>query len=484
MSDLRPVLQSKFAIEHRYANFGPVLMQMHVKGFRCHANTLIEVGSPIAAFCGLNGTGKSTLVQLAAASYKAPGPEWPNYYIKDFLVVGKLDPNPFSDAATVEYKFWEEDRSLKTLTISRLSVTKRWSGYNRRLQRAVLFAGVSSYVPWIEQRNALARHAADLNIENTEDVEARIREWTSIVLDRQYENMQRNTVTYAKQKRAVVSVQRGGNSYSEAHMGYGEARSQYLIAKIESLPIKSLVLIEEPEISLHAHAQHQFGRYLVDVSVRKGHQILLTTHSDALLGALPSDSRVYLHSGAGGIEVVCGLTALEAKSLMTRGHEKALHILVEDDVADAILRELLRKVDSAFLSTTAIYVAGVSSELTGAIKTIRATGLPVAAVLDGDKAAVPRSNVFKLPGTQPPEKELFASDRVQNFVNSTYGLSLQDFAAGLAGIDHHDWCGRLAHRINQSEGALVFELARAYVTGLSEVEATSLRDQLKEASRR
>jgi hypothetical protein len=37
----------------------------------------------------------------------------------------------------------------------------------------------------------------------------------------------------------------------------------------------------------------------------------------------------YLHGGAAGIEVVCGLTAVEVKSLMTSGHDKALHILVD-----------------------------------------------------------------------------------------------------------------------------------------------------------
>lgn len=486
MSDLRPTLQAKFEIEHRFDNFGAMLMQMHVKGFRCHANTLIEIGSPISAFCGLNGTGKSTLLQLAAACCKRPDSkwEWPTYYIKDFLVAGKLDPSPFSDQASVEYKFWEQNRSLKSLTISRVAATKRWSGYGRRPERVVLFAGVSSYLPWVEQRHAVARHLADLTVESTEDVEAQIKTWTCAILDRQYDSMQKNTVSYATQKRAIVSVQRGTSCYSEAHMGYGEARSQYLIAKIESLPSKSLVLIEEPEISLHSHAQHQLGRFLVDVSVRKGHQIFITTHSEPLLGALPSDSRLYLHGGATGIEIISGLTALEAKSLMTKGHDKALHVLVEDDVASAILRELLRRIDPTFLSTTASYVAGGASQLTGAIKTIKATGLPVAVVLDGDKAATPAANIFKLPGTLPPEKELFASAEVQDLIHSTYGLNLQDFVAGLGGVDHHEWCVRLAHRINVDKNALVFEMARAYAKGLAELDATSLRDQLKEASRK
>jgi predicted ATP-dependent endonuclease of OLD family len=93
-------------------------MRMHVQGFRCHENTLIEVKSPITAFCGLNGTGKSTLLQLAAAAYQSPDlEEFKHYYIKNFMVVGTLDPSPFIDAAVVEYRFWQENHSLKALTI-------------------------------------------------------------------------------------------------------------------------------------------------------------------------------------------------------------------------------------------------------------------------------------------------------------------------------------------------------------------------------
>jgi predicted ATPase len=481
MSDPRDILQAKFALEHRYANFGPVLMQMHVKGFRCHSNTLIDIDSPVTAFSGLNGTGKSTLLQLAAASYSAPASDCPRYYIKTFLDAGTLDPKPFTDDASVEYKFWQDDRSLKSLTISR--GTSRWSGYTRRLKRFVQFAGVGCYLPWIEQRDAVVRHANNLTVENSEDVEAHIKTWSCRVLGRQYESMRRNTVSYASRKRSVVRVQRGTNQYSEAHMGYGEARSQYLIQTIESLPRQSLVLIEEPEISLHPHAQHEFGCYLVDVSLRNGHQILLTTHCDALLSALPSKSRVYLHAGIEGSEVIQGLTATEANSLMTKGHEKALRVLVEDDVASAILTELIRTVDDTVLSTIGIYVAGGASEISAAIKTIRATGLAVAGVLDGDKGANPSANIFKLPGTAAPERELFGSAAVRELIKTSYSLDLGDFQTGLAGVDHHDWCERLAVQVHQTEAALVSEMARAYAKSLPETEASSLRDLLREASR-
>ena len=132
-------------------------------------------------------------------------------------------------------------------------------------------------------------------------------------------------------------------------MGYGEARSQYLINALELLPNKSLVLIEEPEISLHQSAQYNFGKYLIDVASRKGHQIFLTTHSEFLLESLPTASRIYLEKSRNDVKTVIGLTAIRAKSLMSMGNSKALDILVEDKVGKEILVEILRRIDNNFL---------------------------------------------------------------------------------------------------------------------------------------
>src|SRR5262249_55416847 len=155
-------------------------------------------------------------------------------------------------------------------------------------------------------------------------VSERHKEWTCKVLGQNYDRITSNTVQYSNRTGTVISVERNGTAYSEAHMGYGEGRSQYLIDSLEVLPEKSLVLIEEPETSLHSSAQYEFGRYLVDVACRKHHQILLTTHSDAILEALPSESRLYLSRTSSGIRPIPGLTAQQVKSLMAQGNVKAL----------------------------------------------------------------------------------------------------------------------------------------------------------------
>ena len=352
MSNSNPVniLSNKFEASHRYENFGEVLMRMNVKGFRCHSNTIIDIRSPITAFCGLNGTGKSTLLQLAATAYrKCDQATYPHFSISDFLVIGTLDPMPFTSDAKVEYNYWQLDRSLRTINISRNDNNKNWQGYSIRPEKRVFFARMGSYLPKIEQSDFTVRHSSRLAIESSEQVSNLVKEWTCKILSCSYETIQSNTVTHSDKRSKVISVKRNGTEYSESHMGYGEARSQYLINALELLPNKSLVLIEEPEISLHQSAQYNFGKYLIDVASRKGHQIFLTTHSEFLLESLPTASRIYLEKSRNDVKTVIGLTAIRAKSLMSMGNSKALDILVEDKVGKEILVEILRRIDNNFL---------------------------------------------------------------------------------------------------------------------------------------
>ena len=480
MTDPRKILQSKFKESNRYDNFGNVLVHMHIKGFRCHTNTFIEIKSPITAFCGLNGVGKSTLIQLAAASYKSYSQK--NYGISDFIAIHKFDPKPFADDANIEYKYWQEDRSFKTVTLSRIASRQRWSGYQRRPERRVSFVGIGSYLPRFEKSDFISRNSREIQLIHSTLVDSHIKEWTCKILGHNYEEIKIHTLSFRKKTDEISSVQYSGIIYSEPHMGYGEARSQYLIRILEGLPEKSLILIEEPETSLHASAQYQFGCYLVDVATRKGHQIFLTTHSEFLLQALPSQSRIYLDKTPHGVRPIEGLTPIQAQSLMAQGHVKALHILVEDSCAKSILSEILRRIDPDFLRYVGIYPAGDYNTISKTVRTLKDTGLSVAAVLDADQGPSPKENIFKLPGNQAPEKELFSCDAVKEYILATYSLNIGDFAVNLNDVDHHDWFKRLAERITIDEPALVNEVARVYVKSLLENDISTLTTQLKEAS--
>ena len=477
-------LKSKFQEQHRYNNFGDVLVQMHIQGFRCHTNTLIKFENPITAFCGLNGVGKSTIIQLAAIAYMGETQQ-ETYYISDFIKNHKFDPNPFTDDAKVEYKYWQENSVEKQLTISRKH-EGGWQGYKRRLKRKVLYIGVSSYLPKVETSGFITRYPAEVEVISSIPVKENIKKWTCQIVGKDYEKVETHTFQFRKKEDKINSVQYNQINYSETHMGYGEARSQYLIRVIESLPNQSLILIEEPEISLHPSAQYQLGCYLVDVTLRKGHQIFLTTHSEPLLSAFPSQSRQYLEKNCNEIICINGLPSSQAYSLMSDGHSQALVIFVEDEktksVAKAILAEIIRRVDPNFLSTVGIYPAGDCNTVKNAVKVLKDTNIKVAAVLDADQQPTPKDNIFVLPGTLAPEKELFSNQKIKAFIQEEYKLNLADFNSSyLVDIDHHQWFEKLAEKLCIEELGLITEISKIYVKSLPENQIFSLVSQLKEA---
>lgn len=478
-------LKGRFQLEKRYSNFGDVLIKMHVQGFRCHTNTLIDIHNPITAFCGLNGVGKSTLIQLAATAYIGQSPQ-NTYYISDFINSHQFDPNPFTENAKVEYNYCQPNSGIKQLTISRKS-DSGWQGYHRRLKRNVLYIGVSSYLPTYDKSDFIYRYPKEVELVNSASVDQITKEWACTILGRNYQAIETHTLKFKKRISKINSVTHNQVNYSEPNMGYDEARSQYLIRVIESLPEKSLILIEEPEISLHPSAQYHLGCYLVDVTFRKGHQIFLTTHSELLLSALPSQSRKYLDKTQDEIRCMEGLAPSQAYSLMSGGYSKALVIFVEDQktksIAKIILTEIIRHVDSNFLSTVDICPVGDCDTVKNLVRTLDGSKLKVAGVLDADQTAIPKENIFKLPGSSAPEKELFACQEVKIFIQKEYSLDLNDFQNPyLVNVDHHQWFEKLSQRVNVEELALVTEVSRVYARSLfNNNEADSLINQLKQA---
>jgi hypothetical protein len=67
---------------------------------------------------------------------------------------------------------------------------------------------------------------------------------------------------------------------------------------------------------------------------------------------------------------------------MTGGHDKALHVLVEDSVASSVLAEIIRRSDAMFLKTIAIHPSGDTKTIHSIMIALKETGLPVAAVRD------------------------------------------------------------------------------------------------------
>ena len=93
-----------------------------------------------------------------------------------------------------------------------------------------------------------------------------------------YRNM--GTSVYMKNKYEM--------GYSEANAGSGEIAVVQLVRRIEKAKDYSLVLLDEPEVSLHPGAQENLKEYLLEAIKTKKLQVVISTHSPTLIKGLPS----------------------------------------------------------------------------------------------------------------------------------------------------------------------------------------------------
>ena len=88
----------------------------------------------------------------------------------------------------------------------------------------------------------------------------------------------------------TIWIKKNGNVYSEAFAGTGEARIILLVNDIIKAPNNSLLLIDEPEISLHPSAIYRLKYFLLEECLNKNHQIVITTHSTHMVKYFPKEA--------------------------------------------------------------------------------------------------------------------------------------------------------------------------------------------------
>lgn len=132
------------------------------------------------------------------------------------------------------------------------------------------------------------------------------------------------------------------SEYSDAYAGSGESAATLLVHNILNAPDQSLVLLDEPETSLHPRAQQRMLEFLAHQAVRKRLQIVIATHSIHLAGRLPKKAiRVLQLNPVGNVSIETNLSAQEAfHEIGTFPAGKT--ILVEDERAKSIVLEVLK----------------------------------------------------------------------------------------------------------------------------------------------
>lgn len=208
-----------------------------------------------------------------------------------------------------------------------------------------------------------------------------------------------------------IRLEKTGSTYSEAHAGSGEYAVVRLVNAIRNAPERSLILLDEPEVSLHPEAQTKLLEFIEREVLRHGHQVVMSTHSPTLAAGLPPQAIKVLGFDPTEQQVVLvanGCSPTEA--FFHLGHSLTVPtrpmLLVEDELAAELVRTSLRCLAPAKLDSLDITPA------TGGADGIVRHMLPTFAITKTPKASI------LLDGDQRPETASATKSEITEIANS------------------------------------------------------------------
>ncbi|HSN65798.1 MAG TPA: AAA family ATPase [Fusibacter sp.] len=341
----------------------------------------------------------------------------------------------------------------KTFRISKPE--KRWSYPEKRVIRNVYFFDISRTLP-LDASVGYAKIAKQAAEEvATEDLSAEFTEKFSYVLGKDYYRA-RFAVSDIDQGKPVGIVQRSFGEVSQFHQGAGEDATLDLFKVLQTLPEKSLLVIDEAEASLHPRAQRRLIRFLLWLCRQKRIQIILSTHSPYVIEELPQEARIMLLPWPQGINVVYGVSSEFAMSRIDDNVHPEVVVYVEDNESAVILREVLAARDietSELLSRIAIMPVGPANVVQILGRLGKQGRLPQKSIAFLDADSNESEGCFLLPGNAAPEEDVFRALREKQWLNlsnrfgigagSLYGY-LED---AMRESNHHRWTTIVGDRV-------------------------------------
>ena len=360
-------------------------------------NTRIDFEFPLTVFIGQNGCGKSTCLH---SLYGAPK----GYTPYDFWFDTKVDPVSYYNDQKKRHSFWYSyvDQGKVTREVVKARINRRGDPNYWETSRPLAWAGMATKqgdrdkpvekdVVYLDFRAELSAFDKFFYFGNVDNSKARNKQefirkksasldnlfsgrkefinscsrvlnkavtslsedelkWISYILGREYTGGTAVLHSLFRAKGYSVLFQTKFAKYSEAVAGSGEIAVFRLVREVLAAEDYSLILLDEPEVSLHPGAQHRLKDFLLEQIKGKKHQIILTSHSPSIAQGLPRSAiKVFYQNPSNGRFLVKGgLTPHEAFYHLEHPVENRKCITVEDVLAREILLGVLGKLGDEF----------------------------------------------------------------------------------------------------------------------------------------
>lgn len=213
------------------------------------------------------------------------------------------------------------------------------------------------------------------------------------ILGRTYESARliRHSLYPGGRGKDISVVFKRGAEYSEAFAGSGEIAAVKVVVDLLGADEYSLILLDEPETSLHPGAQRALLRFLLEQIKLKKHQIILSTHSPEFLNGLPEDAiKVFEDNGKLQSRVLPKSSPAAALVRLGKVPADKLRILVEDPLGELIVAYAAKGLDPGDASRleTKVSPGGGDFMLKYSGPALMDAEQPVFLLLDGDKQKV------------------------------------------------------------------------------------------------
>lgn len=214
-------------------------------------------------------------------------------------------------------------------------------------------------------------------------------QWVSYILGRQYQSARYVLHRlYGLVEAPTVVFVRPNLTYSEAFAGSGELAVVRAVIELCATPNFSLVLLDEPETSLHPGAQERLLGFLLEMIRTKHLQVVISTHSPTLVNMLPKHAvKVLEENSLGQARIVDVSHPQVAFNRLGHVAQGKMTVAVEDELLRALVEMAMRMLDPGERQAIEIYVppAGADNILTTVIPTWLDDGRAAYVIIDGDQ---------------------------------------------------------------------------------------------------
>lgn len=462
-------MNEKLKSAHEGNQFEPFIRHIRFPHFKNLSPMLkLEFDFPITAFVGPNGSNKSSILRAIASCphYQNLGNYWFSTKLDPIddsggrprYIFGYIDPTSQNIVEVIQSRikkdkdpdYWEPSRPLIRDGMEKLPEYKsddeligrtgtRWSGIKKNIVLLDFRSEISAFdklfyhgdftekvrsikrKDLIRQRTVSLKKVADqelksyaphkgnknkvqLNIELPNDQLLEI----SKIIGREYQSIRliRHNLFDNDSHTALMST--GDLNYSEAFAGSGEFAVVMLVYKIMSAEERSLIILDEPEVSLHPGAQIKLMEFIAKQCLINKHQIFIGTHSNNIVKNLPPESIILLQPDSSTNKITAQQNVHPSEAFFHLGLplENKKRIFVEDRLGEELVKKALRTLGSAAFNQFDI------KAYPGGAQTIFSKLMP-SLMQSGDT-----SSIYLLDGDQKPTSTIPVPENIPEAENS------------------------------------------------------------------